>query len=401
MKNKKLAIIGASYLQLPLIEEAKKEGIITYVFAWKAGDPGEKAADFFFPISIVEKELILEKCIEIGIDGICSIASDLAMVTVNYVAEKMDLCGNSIEATCLSTNKYKMRNAFFENGDPSPRCTAVTEKSELDEVSLQLPVIVKPTDRSGSRGVRKVERQEDIHAAVTQAIEQSFEKKAVIEEYVEGEEYSVEYMSFHGKHYFVAITQKYTTGSPHFVETAHLQPAEVSEETLVLVQKTVEHALNSLGLQNGASHSEIKINGDIIKIIEIGGRMGGDMIGSHLVPLSTGYNYIKAVISVAMGIEPDKPSNREHKYAAIRYVFDDEDLMIFNRIYTEHPDCIKEYKIKITNENVTDSSNRNGFFVFSATDKVIIQKYLPIPLTSRDYATKHLPMRDEQVLAPG
>ena len=184
MKCKKIAVIGASYLQLPLIEEAKNEGITTYVFAWEAGDPGEKAADYFFPISIVEKELILEKCMEIGIDGICSIASDLAMVTVNYVAEKMNLCGNSIKATYLSTNKYLMRKTFFENGDPSPRCIEVTENSGAEGLSLQFPVIVKPTDRSGSRGVSKVNKQEELQAAVTQALAQSFEKKAVIEEYV-------------------------------------------------------------------------------------------------------------------------------------------------------------------------------------------------------------------------
>lgn len=378
--RKKIAIIGASYLQIPLIEKAKREGYITYVFAWEAGDPGEKAADFFFPISIVEKELILEKCMEIGIDGICSIASDLAMVTVNYVAEKMNLCGNSIKATYLSTNKYLMRKTFFENGDPSPRCIEVTENSGAEGLSLQFPVIVKPTDRSGSRGVSKVNKQEELQAAVTQALAQSFEKKAVIEEYVEGDEYSVEYISFRGQHHFVAMTKKYTTGSPHFIEIAHQQPAELPEKTIVHVQRIVEHALNSLGLQNGASHSEVKIDGDNIKIIEIGGRMGGDMIGSHLVPLSTGYDYVKAVISVSLGIEPDKPSFNEHKYAAIRYVFDDEDRNVFNRIYSEHPECINEYELNTTNENVTDSSNRNGYFVFTSMDKETIQNYLPMAL---------------------
>ena len=89
--NRDLAIIGASYLQLPLIEKAKEMGYTTHVFAWAAGDVGETAADYFYPISIVEKEEILQKCRQIGICGICSIASDLAMVTVNYVSEMMGL----------------------------------------------------------------------------------------------------------------------------------------------------------------------------------------------------------------------------------------------------------------------------------------------------------------------
>ena len=106
---KKLAIIGASYLQEPLIEKAKSRGIETHVFAWKVGDIGERTADFFYPISIVEKEQILKKCQEIGIDGICSIASDLAAIAVNYVAEKMGLTGNSMKCVEVSTNKHSMR----------------------------------------------------------------------------------------------------------------------------------------------------------------------------------------------------------------------------------------------------------------------------------------------------
>ena len=88
MKND-LAIIGASYLQLPLIEKAKSMGFTTHVFAWAANDVGEKAADHFYPISIVEKDQIAEKCREIGICGICSIATDLGNYTVNYVANKL------------------------------------------------------------------------------------------------------------------------------------------------------------------------------------------------------------------------------------------------------------------------------------------------------------------------
>ena len=114
---KKLAIIGASYLQLPLIEKAKSMGIETHVFAWAANDVGETAADHFYPISIVEKKQILDKCRQIGIDGICSIASDLAMLAVNYVAEQMGLTGNSMECTLRSTNKHLMRQAFEQHGD--------------------------------------------------------------------------------------------------------------------------------------------------------------------------------------------------------------------------------------------------------------------------------------------
>lgn len=100
----------------------------------------------------------------------------------------------------------------------------------------------------------------------------------MIEEYVEGQEYSVEYISYKGKHTFLALTQKYTTGAPHFIETAHLEPAVVSKDILDRIKSIVERALDSLAIQNGASHSELKVDSKgNIKIIEIGGRMGGSV----------------------------------------------------------------------------------------------------------------------------
>ena len=220
----KLAIIGASYLQEPLIEKAKSMGIETHVFAWAAGDVGEKSADYFYPISIVEKEQILEKCKEIGINGICSIASDLAAITVNYVAHAMELVGNSPECALISTNKHLMREAFEKNGDPSPKSILVSSVRDLSGVQLQYPVIVKPIDRSGSRGITKLLSPNGLLEAIEEAKEQGFEKKALVEEFVTGQEYSVECISYHGEHHFLALTKKYTTGAPHFIETGHLEP---------------------------------------------------------------------------------------------------------------------------------------------------------------------------------
>ena len=99
---------------------------------------------------------------------------------------------------------------------------------------------------------------------------------------------------------------KYTTGAPHYIETGHREPAPVSAETLENVKKACNHALTTVGIENSASHTEVKIRADgTIRIIEIGGRMGGDCIGSDLVQLSTGYDFVRMVIQVDCGIEPD------------------------------------------------------------------------------------------------
>lgn len=376
---KKLAIIGASYLQLPLIVKAKSRGIETHVFAWKCGDAGEKEADYFYPISIVEKENILEKCKKIGIHGICSIASDLAMLTVNYVAEHMNLVGNSIACTSVSTNKHKMRQRFNEKGDPSPKSLCVQSIIELKGVTLEYPVIVKPLDRSGSRGVTKLMNENGLEEAIELAKSQGYEKYALIEEFVSGEEYSVEFISWQGEHYFITVTKKFTTGAPRFIETAHLEPAGLDNMTEKRVIEVVKHALTSLGIQYGASHSEVKVSdkGEI-KIIEIGGRMGGDCIGSSLVELSTGVDFVNAVIDVALGIKPIIKKTKKCA-AAVRYIFEQKDLDVLDRIKNNQPSLIvKEDVHKITRNEVIDSSSRFGYFIITANRIEEVIQYLPI-----------------------
>ena len=375
---KKIAIIGASYLQAPLIEKAKQLGLETHVFAWAANDVGERIADYFYPISIVEKEEILSKCVEIGVDGVCTIASDLAVITVNYVADKMGLVGNSLECTRKSTNKHEMRNCFEMNGDPSPKSIRVSSVDDLKEIELSYPVIVKPLDRSGSRGITKLESADGLEDAIRGAIEQGFEDAALVEEFVEGQEYSVEYISWEGTHSFLALTYKYTSGAPHFIETGHLEPAPIDEDKLSEIKRVTEHALDSLGIKYGASHTEIKINKDgIIKIIEIGGRMGGDFIGSTLVKLSTGVDFVEQVIRVSLGEEPNIIIE-QGDYAGVRFIFDKTDVDAFDRLKEERSDLLIDYEInEITENKVTDSASRFGYFIVCANSLEEVQTYLP------------------------
>ena len=375
----KIAIIGASYLQEPLIKKAKEMGHETHVFAWEAGDPGEKMADHFYPISIIEKERILEECKRIGIDGICSIASDLAVVTVNYVAEAMGLVADPDKSTLKCTNKSAMREAFKRGGDPSPASIRVSSADEISTDGLEYPLIVKPSDRSGSRAVKLVTEKEGIKEAVRDALSQSFCGEAVIEEYVTGQEYSVEGLSFKGEHRVLQITRKFTTSGDRFIETAHLEPSGLDTAMYEKVEKTVIHALETLGKTDGASHSELRIDerGNI-NLIEIGARMGGDCIGSSLVELSTGIDYVRAVIDIALGNEPDlKPVHKGYA-AAIRYILDDEDLKVFKKLSDEHPEYIVESSVpdKIKG-GVTDSSARSGYFIIKAEDGESLLKYLP------------------------
>lgn len=363
---KKIAIIGAGDFQNQLILKAKEMKIETHVFAWEEGAVGKKNADYFYPVSIREKEEILEKCMEIGIDGICSIASDLAVITVNFVAQNMGLNSNSLRCSEIATNKFKMRKAFSVRGDPIPAFIEVSENEEIILTGMTFPLIVKPTDRSGSRGIFKVAEISQIQDAVKAAFQVSFEKKALIEEFVEGKEYSVECISFHGSHRLLAITEKFTTGAPHFIETGHNQPAEISDSLKLKIEKIVFHALDSLEITEGASHSEIKIDeNEIIKIIEIGARMGGDCIGSDLVRISTGYDYTKMVIQVALNQEPEFVQVSKPAKGAVRFIFSKSDLKDMKEMLCKDYVLERKYlECQFDNHQITDSSRRYGYFIF-------------------------------------
>ena len=376
---KKLAIIGASYLQLPLIRKAKAMGLQTHVFAWKAGDVGEAEADYFYPISIVERDRILAACRGIGIDGICSIASDLAMLTVNYVAGQLGLTANSMEATRVSTNKNEMRRRFAACGDPSPRSVRVRSVADLSKNELSFPLIVKPVDRSGSRGITKVTEYDQLDEAIERAKEQGFEKVALVEEFAEGVEYSVESLSWQGRHRVLAVTRKFTTGAPDFIETGHLEPAGLDAQTRARVEAVTTHALTSLGLAYGASHTELKIDDTGgIRLIEIGGRMGGDCIGSSLVELSTGVDFVRAVIEIALGSEPTGLEPSLDRAAAVRFVFSRPDLEALERVRAEAPGLLVESSVApLDDRQVTDSSSRFGYYLLCADTPAELVRFLP------------------------
>ena len=367
--KERIVIIGANDFQNQLILKAKSMGYETHVFAWKCGDIGEKTADYFYPISIVEKERILDICKKINPIGIITIASDLANITVNYVAEKLGLICNGVKNTEVATNKHLMRIIFEKNGLPSPKSILIENENDKSFSDFNYPLIVKPTDRSGSRGIFKVEKPEDMEQAILRAREESFEKKVLVEEFVDGQEYSVEYISWKGEHYFLAITKKYTTGAPKFIETGHIQPAyDISEQTECKIKNLVPQILDAIGVFYGASHTELKItNEGEIKIIEVGARMGGDCIGSDLVQLSTGYDFVKMVIDVACGKAPDLSAQRKNNQAMVRFIFNEDDLCKLEWIKCHKASAIRRIsEITMFDERViNDSSGRYGYYLLS------------------------------------
>ena len=364
---KKIAIIGANEFQNPLILKAKEMGFETHVFAWAARDVGETTADVFHPISIVEKEAVWQACREAGVEACCSIGSDLATHTVNYVQRRLGMPCNPEITDTIATDKFEMRRALRAAGVPCPGFIRVTDIPRPEDLAgLSLPLIVKPADRSGSRGIFQAESCEDVVRAVPRALACSFGGSAVIEEYIDGPEYSCESISFRGEHHILALTKKYTTGAPHFIETGHREPSDIPPALRARVEGQILAALDALHIEYGASHAEFRLSpaGDA-RIIEIGARMGGDCIGSDLVYLSTGMDFTAMVIDAACGRAPDLTPKRAPREAAIRFIFTAEDRRELEELLRTAPETVWRWSCPEADLSaaVTDSSTRHGFWI--------------------------------------
>jgi biotin carboxylase len=351
------------------VRKAKEMGIETHCFAWEDGAVCKELADFFYPVSILEKEKILNICRQIGIDGITSIASDAAVPTMCYISDKLSLIGNSYEDALVATNKYQMRQRFIQNNVSSPKFVVANEGYTVS--GFIFPLIVKPTDRSGSRGVKKVENLSDLQGAVQRAKNESFAGQAIIEEYITGDEVSVESISWEGKHYILAITDKVTTGEPYFVELEHHQPSQLSDEVQENIKTETIKALNALNVNYGASHSEFIITQEgKVYAIEVGARMGGDFIGSDLVRLSTGYDFVKAVIDVAFG-QFETPQINEKNFSGVYFLCKETEHLMPIIKNKNHLIQIVESEIT-SNElhNTQCSADRSGYFIYQSNKRL-------------------------------
>lgn len=373
---KKLAIIGASYLQQPLVEKCKELGVYSICFAWEEGAVCKDLCDKFYPISTIDKDAILKVCQEEKIDGITTIASDVATLTVNYVAEQMGLVGNPDKYSQTATNKYLMRQCFLEHNVPSPKF-CLTE-GQIPEIinTFSYPVIVKPTDRSGSRGVEKVLKRDDLHEAIDRACKESFQQRAVIEEFVEGREISVESISFKRRHHILQITDKVTTEAPFFVELEHHQPSSLPDDIKKYVKNIVLNALDALHIQYGASHAELKITKDgDIRVIEIGARMGGDFIGSDLVKLSTGYDFLKGVIDVAFG-DFSEPKLTENKFSGVYFLCEEtKHILPIIQNAKNYPEIVRAEVTDPVLRRIEQSADRSGYLIYQADKRFNMDKY--------------------------
>lgn len=313
---KKILILGAGIIQVPIIKKAKESGYYTIVADYDPKAPGFKYADKVSTVSTIDKEAVLSLAQEEQIDGILT-TSDYPVNVVAYVGKKLGLPAMSQDVAEICTDKYLQRTLFLNNHIKTPFFKLCSEDQDLDEFK-EFPYIVKPSDSSASRGVKKVSNSEELKNAFYDALSYSRTNHVLIESFIEGREFSVETLTQDGFTHIVNITEKITKGEEcgYFVEDVHLEPARLTNEERNLITDEVLGAISVIGFNNCPSHTEVKLNEKGAYIIEIACRLGGDYITSDLVPLSTGVDMLDNLIRLAMG----KPIDTVHKINKVSFI---------------------------------------------------------------------------------
>lgn len=296
---KRLLVLGASSSQAPFINTAKRLGCYVGVVDYNKKAPAIRCADVFFECSILDESGISDIVNVFKPDGITCGASDVGVLTAAKVCERFNLPSMNVETALRVKDKGIMIKAFEENGVSHPEFQILEDENQI--ISIEYPMIVKPVDNSASRGINMVRDSAELEHALMDSFSHSISHKIIVEEYLEGPEVSVELLVQNGEPYVLQVTDKITTGAPHFIEIGHSQPSELASSDVAAIRDLAIKAARAVGIQDGCCHAEIKLTPQGPKMIEIAGRMGADFITTVLVPVSTGINMSEYEILRSVG----------------------------------------------------------------------------------------------------
>ncbi len=306
---KKILLLGGSYFQVPSVKKAKEMGLYTITCDYLPNNPGHKYADEYHNVSTTDKEAVLKLAKDLKIDAIVCYASDPAAPTCAYVAEKMGLPGHPYESVEILSNKDKFRKFLKDNGFNTPRAKGYTDFREAiaDWNEYKKPVMIKPVDSSGSRGVRKINDINEIQSAVENALSFSRVKRFIMEEYIDivlpqiqGEGFSVngnlKFADF-SRHFF---SEKNASINP-FVPISWCLPSDIDNGLCDNIRSEIQKVLLLLNMKTGAYNFESRVdkNGKIY-LMEIAPRNGGNFI-PQLIEYSSGFDMVKYTIKAALG----------------------------------------------------------------------------------------------------
>jgi carbamoyl-phosphate synthase large subunit len=375
MKMKKILILGAGIMQVPVIRKANELNIYTIVIDYDENAPGVYYANEFHVISTNDVESVLSLAKRLNIDGILT-TSDYPVNVVAKVAMELELPGMSVELAKLCTNKYFQRQFFSDHNINVPTYRLIESVNDLSLIDF-FPCIIKPVDSSASRGVKMVHNREELFKQypVSKALSKS--NCVIVEEFICGREFSVETITQCKTTYIVQITEKLTTGenAGYFVEDTHITPARITPLERASIETTVYDVLRKMNVNNCPAHTELKLNEKGVFIIEVACRLGGDFITSDLVPLSTGVDMLKNLIMLSLG----EKINIECLFnmpASIQFITPNNYVRCVNFINGQNPYIVRSEVFPFKKQEISNSNDRLGYIILNTPDMELMEQLL-------------------------
>lgn len=348
MKRKKIVLLGGAYSQIPIIIEAKRQGYYVITCDYLPDNPGHKLADQYYNISTTDYDGILDLAIKEQPELVVAYASDPAAPVAAYVSEQLGLPGNSYDSVKLLSEKDLYRKFLKDNGFNTPNFASISESDDLmDSVkNLKLPIIIKPTDSSGSKGISIINDLRKINQAIDKAYKFSRNKRLIIEEFVDNKICDVHGDGFvvNGNLVFALLGDHiYNKLTNPFNPTGTYWPSRHKDELINSIRKETARIIKLSGYKMGPVNIEARIDykGEIY-IMEIGARNGGHFV-PQAIEYATGFNMVKSLIDVLNNKTIYVPNNIK-KYSAYYAVHSDFEGTLVNLSFDDElKNFVKEF----------------------------------------------------------
>lgn len=381
MNRKSILVFGVGELQRSIIRRAKLKSLFTIGIDPCADAVCRDECDAFEVVGGQDIEGTLAVARKYNVSAIVTAATDKPLVMMARIAAELKLSFFSVETACWSTDKFQMKQRFIEGGVPCAKGRLISKAEDV--AGLEFPIIVKPRDNSGSRGVKLCRSQEELQGCLNEAFEVSKLASVLVEEVIEGQEYSIESLHYDGKTEVLQFTEKKTTEFPYNVELGHRQPANLTDGQKQAIREIIGKIAACMKFENCPSHTELKINDRGIFVIETSPRLGGDYITSTLVPLSTGINMEDQLLNIAMGEAVDTMTGHVEKASGVCFFCFPEGIV--KHIDSQILDVpswpgVHHFNLKLREgdpvNKITSSLNRYGEFIVEGSDRKVVDERL-------------------------
>ncbi|MFP4375192.1 MAG: ATP-grasp domain-containing protein [Spirochaetaceae bacterium] len=317
-----ILVLGAGIMQVPALEAARRNGWYLVVADGNAAAHGRGLADAFHVVDLKDVDGLLSLArgyYEAGrLHGVFTAGTDFS-ASVAYVSEALGLPGIPYERALDATDKIRMRRVFAAAGIPSPRFCEVGGVQDLDAIDVPpLPVVVKPVDNMGARGVRRVDHEAGLREAVADAVKFSRSGRAIVEEFIEGPEFSIDALVTDGELHVCGIADRHIRFPPYFIEVGHTMPTVYGEREQREVSEALAAAARALGIRNGAAKGDIFLTERGAMVGEVAARLSGGYMSGWTYPYASGVPLTEAGMRIALGLDPGDLSPRRRWTSAER-----------------------------------------------------------------------------------